>query len=232
MDNRLTENFQIIIDEARAENHSPRWKDAVLDLQKIHADLPDVATLAARSLPVADNEMLAGRLANTSIREVSAIGKENLDDSSMELAVRRTHRSVLMQEASSQILGERKDVSTANNFMQLKEALTTENTPGKIAIAALDKQGIDSRRMMSKMDESELRAVSVGAYDRLNPESRDKLTSALEISIKAPSEQVEASRPLPVMRSPRTQFTARPRQASFGRKIAMQAIPQQQSMGM
>lgn len=231
MDNRLTENFEIIVDEAKSENHSKRWDQAVKDLQKIHKDLPDVATLAARNLPVAGNNLIALRLANSSIREVHAIGKENLDDTSMELAIRRTHRSVLVQEASAEILNEKLNINNASDFMQLRQATVTGNSPGKIAIAALDKQGIDARRFLSKMSNEELQATSVGAYDRLKPDNKDIVTSALEITLNKENNN-EIEKNVPSIRNPRTQFTPAVRLASFGKKIAAAAYMQQQSVSM
>lgn len=229
---RLTENFKIMIDEAHADRHSPQWKNAVRDLRSIHADLPDVATLAARNLPASDNNMMAQRLANTSIREVSAIGKDNLSDSEMKIAVRRTHRSVLMQEAANQITVEKDGINNAENFMKLKEAMRPEMTPGRIAIAALEKQGIDARRLLREMPEKEIKAISVGAYDRVSGPNRDKITGALEITTSQDAlsaNKKEAG--LPVMRAMRNQFAKAPRANTFGKKI-MPAQIQQQSMAM
>lgn len=230
MEHRQTDNFKVLIDEARASRKSPRWEEAVHDLKRIHADLPDVASATAQHL-AAQGSALAPRLANTSIREIGAYGDERLTDNQLVLTVRRTHRSVLMQEASDQMLRERNSVRTASDFMSLKQNVReADQLSGRVAVDALKKQGIDVRNLLMHADDKSLKAVAAGAYDRVNPDLKDRLINALEIQTENTS--VEASRgpekrQPPVMRNPRTQFASAPRQATFGRRVASPMIAQE-----
>ncbi|MAM38420.1 MAG: hypothetical protein CL949_07925 [Erythrobacter sp.] len=226
MEKRQTDNFQVLIDEARSEQKSSRWHAATGDLKRIHEDLPDVAATAAKYL-VDTSPALAPRLASTSIREVGAFGDEKLTDQQFILTVRRTHRSVLLQESANQILQQRSGVRSASDFMSLKGAVKdSENHAGAVAIGALKKQGIDAQRLLGNMDDKSLRATSVGAYDRVGQEHRDKLINALEINLQGDAKSLEPSvKQDPVMRSPRTQFAQSRRQPSFGRRIAQEITP-------
>lgn len=223
MENRQTDNFKVLIDEARAARKSPRWQEAVHDLKRIHADLPDVASATAQHL-AAQGSAIAPRLANTSIREIGAFGDERLTDNQLVLTVRRTHRSVLMQEAGDQLLRERNCVRTASDFMSLKQNIReADQLSGRVAIDALKKQNIDVRNLLKHADEKSLKAVAAGAYDRVAPDLKDRLINALEIQTGDNGLDAAAKsegRQPPVMRNPRTQFASAPRQATFGRRIA------------
>ena len=140
-----------------------------------------------------------------------------------------------MQEAADQIISEKQGISKASDFMSLKNAIeaTKRPTPGLVAIETLKRQGIDARRLMEGMKPAELKAISVGAFDRVGEENRGKLSAALEIEVPTAAEP-EAARPMiPTIRPPRTQFATGIRQSSFGKRIAVnQALAQQQAMGM
>lgn len=221
MENRYIENFRILVDEAHVENHSKRWSAAVKDLSAVHPDLPDIAILAARKLPSTDPDMLAARLSNTAPREIAGIGKESLNNADLVLAVRRTHRNITMQESADQIISEKEGISKASDFMSLKSAIETnkQETPGMVAIEALKRQGIDSRRLLEGLKPAELKAVSVGAYDRISEENRSKLNAALEIEVQRPEASAEKIAMAPTMRPPRNQFSTPTRLGSFGKRI-------------
>jgi len=223
VEKRLIENFQIVIDESRAQTHSAAWRGAVKDLARVHADLPDVASLAAQHLPQTSNQALASRLSNVAIREVSSFGRDRLTDDHLKLAVRRTHRSVLIQEASEQMMKDISTPRTASDFLSLKRATSNPDKTGLVAIAALERQGIDARKLLRGMSERELKAVSVGAYDRVEGVNRDRLASALEITTASEGiARTEMTRgPLPVVRPARTQMAPLTRQKSFGRRMAL-----------
>jgi hypothetical protein len=235
MENRYIENFQIIVDEAhvaKPQDHSVRWNSAVNDMRRIHPDLPDVAIMAAQKLPAADPAMLASRLSNAAPREIAGIGKENLNNSDLALAVRRTHRSITMQEAAGQIVSERDGIRKADDFLSLKAAIeknSKQTGAGLVAIETLKRQGIDARRLLEGMKPAELKAVSVGAFDRVGEHSRDRLNAALEVDT-GPEERAPAPLSIPTMRSPRPQLTSPRRQPSFGRKMASIHAMQQEAM--
>ena len=136
-----------------------------------------------------------------------------------------------MQEASDQMLRERNSVRTASDFMSLKQNVReADQLSGRVAVDALKKQGIDVRNLLMHADDKSLKAVAAGAYDRVNPDLKDRLINALEIQTENTS--VEASRgpekrQPPVMRNPRTQFASAPRQATFGRRVASPMIAQE-----
>ena len=226
MENRYIENFQVMVDEAHSEDHSVRWKAAVSDLRRIHPDLPDVVAVAAQKLPAADPAMLANRLSNTAPREVAGIGSDKMSAKEFTLAVRRTHRSVSIQEAASHIASERDGVAKASDFMSLKQAVgeNKQNQSGLVAIETLKRQGIDARRMLKDMSPAELKSMSVGAFDRVGDAHKDRVTAALEIQ---GDEQSNANRPAisaPVMRPARPQLASPRRQPSFGRKMQSQHL--------
>lgn len=233
MEKRQTENFQVLIDEARSEQKSVRWRAANADLKRIHQDLPDVASNTAKYLAGLGPAM-APRLANTSIREVGAFETEQLTDSQFMMAVRRTHRSVLMQESADHLLKEKFGVQAAGDFMSLRKAVTNPSyKAGSVAVSALEKQGIDAVTLLGKMDVKSLRATAVGAYDRVDDKHRDALINALETYL--PGNQQETERlskieSLPVMRNPRTQFASKQRQPTFGRRIAQEFAADEQAI--
>ena len=234
MENRYTENFRIIVDEAHSPSHSVRWKSAVSDLRRIHPDLPDVAAAAAQKLPAADPAMLANRLANTAPREVAGIGSEKMSNAEYALAVRRTHRSVTMQEAAAHIHGERESVKGASDFLSLKAAVDggRQNQSGLVAIETLNRQGIDARRLMKDMSSKDLKAMSVGSFDRVDDAHRDRINAALEIEGEAKRDERVAQRTAPLMRPARPQFSAPRRQPNFGRKMQSQHMAAQASMAL
>lgn len=235
MDTRYTENFKILVEEAHTKDHSDRWKMAVGDLKRIHKDLPDVVILAAQKLPASEPAILASRLSNTATREIAGIGKEELNNSDFALAVRRTHRSISMQEAADQIVTEKTGIKKAEDFLSLKNAIETRKqaSPGLVAIETLKRQGIDARRLMDSMSNPDMKAISVGSFDRVSDEGRGKLNAALEVEV-APEAATEVQRgAVPSMRPPRNQFAPNIRQATFGKRIAInQAMANQQAMGM
>jgi len=222
MENRYIENFQVIVDEARSKEHSVRWKAAVSDLKRIHPDLPDVAAVAAQKLPAADPVMLANRLSNTAPREVYGIGAEKMNERQFALAVRRTHRSISIQEAATHVISERDGVKKASDFMSLKAAIDEgkQNQSGLVAIETLKRQGIDARKMLKDMSSSELKSMSIGAFDRIGDSHRDRVTAALEIQSEEPGQASRDVNTAPTMRPARTQLAAPRRQPSFGRKMA------------
>ena len=234
MENRYIENFQVIVDEAHSQEHSVRWKAAVSDLRRIHPNLPDVAAVAAQKLPAADPVMLANRLSNTAPREIAGIGSDKMNDREFTLAVRRTHRSVSIQEAASHIIGEREGVAKASDFMSLKKAVDEgkQNQSGLVAIETLKRQGIEARRMLKDMTPAELKSVSVGAFDRVADGNKDRLTAALEIQSE---DQAPARAPVvsaPVMRSARPQLSSPRRQPTFGRRMEAHRIAAGEAMAM
>ena len=225
MENRYLENFQIIVDEAHTKGHSVRWNTAVNDLRRVHKDLPDVAIMAAQRLPASDPAMLASRLSNAAPREIAGIGKESLNNSDLALAVRRTHRSITMQEAAGQIVSERDGIKKAGDFLSLKAAVERNNnhdTAGMVAIETLKRQGIDARRLLEGMKPAELKAISVGAFDRVGEDSRGKLTAALETDTGvSSSDQSPTVASAPTMRPARNQLSGPRRQPHFGKRVEM-----------
>lgn len=219
---QLNEHVQIIIDEARTDQHSARHKTATNELRRIHQDLPDVITNSAKHL-IDEDKTLAPKLSNAAIRELGAFGDERLSNEQLATAIRRTHRNVLMQQAAEHVLGEREGVRTASDFLTLKSNLATrQGHIGPVAIATLERQGIDARRLLNPMPDKSLKAASVGAYDRVEGGNRDRLISALEI--QTPGENNAIARQgqieqLPVMRNPRTQFASVRQRPTFGRRL-------------
>lgn len=234
MENRYIENFQVIVDEARSNEHSARWKAAVSDLRRIHPDLPDVAAVAAQKLPAADPVMLANRLSATAPREVAGIGSEKMNDREFTLAVRRTHRSISIQEAATHMVSEREGVAKASDFMSLKRAVDEgkQNQSGLVAIETLKRQGIDARRMLKDMTPAELKSMSVGAFDRIGDQHRDRITAALEIQGEEQAAPTREQARAPLMRPARTQLASPRRQPSFGRKMAAQHMAAGAAMAM
>lgn len=220
---QLNDNVQVLIDEAHAEQHSERWKNAVKYVGRIHRDLPDIISLSAQHL-VDENKALAPKLANAAVREIGAFDDRGLSNENLVATVRRTHRNVLMQQAAEQVLSERKGLRTATDFMSLRGALHVDKgQAGPVAIETLSRQGIDARRLLDRMSDRSLKATSVGSYDRVESQHRDSLVTALEVQMpgntNAIARQGEIER-LPVVRAPRTQFATARRQPTFGRKIA------------
>lgn len=236
MENRYQENFRVLVDEAHTQNPSVRWEAAVRDLRRVHRDLPDVVMLAAKNLPAAEPGMLAARLSNTAPRELAGTGKEELTKEELILAVRRTHRSVAIQEVASGMISEREGMRGADDFLSLRRAnddIRRTNHSAGVATEALSRQGIDARRLLGHMTPAELKAVSVGAYDRVGDDNRDRLAAALEIDTGEERQSMaRTASASPVMRSPRTQFAGSRRQPTFGRRMEMAAHAQAMSGGM
>lgn len=235
MENRYTENFQIVVDEAHVKEHSARWNSAIHDMRRVHHDLPDVAIMAAQKLPASDPAMLASRLSNIAPREIAAMGKERLNDADFALAVRRTHRSIAVQEVAGQMVSEREGVAKASDFLSLKTAIESNkgNQAGLVAEETLKRQGIDARRMLEGLKPAELKAVSVGAFDRVGEEGRDRIAAALEVEVSP--ERTERSisvASIPTMRPPRTQLSTPRRKPSFGQRMIAQHAMSNQLMSV
>ena len=240
-DNRLNNNVRILVEEAAATEHSPRWYEAQAEASRIHPSLPDIITKAAMHLPGSSTEPreTAFRIGDAAIREVAAAGQTNLDNVEEMILARRVFRSVLIQEGAAEILRSRAPGQGIDDFMGLKNALTTDrNGLGVKSLEVLQKQmNLDLRGEVRKLDTIELRALSVGSYDRINPELRKTVSKALEVSPEELGSRYPAAQignninRQPFMRHPRTQMQSQT-PAGFGKKISIEARMQQQASGI
>lgn len=240
-DNRLNNNVRILVEEAAATEHSPRWHEAEAETSRIHPSLPDIIGKAAMHLPGSSTEPreTAFRIGDAAIREVAAAGKTDLDIVEEMILARRVFRSVLIQEGAAEVLRSRAPGQSIDDFMGLKNALATDrNGLGQKSLEVLQKQmGLDLRSEVHKLDTIELRALSVGSYDRINPETRKTVANALEVSpeelgSRYPAAQIGNNMDRqPFMRHPRTQMqNAAP--TGFGKKVSLEARMHQQAAGL
>ncbi len=224
MADKIINDFQVVMDEAHTEDHSTMWRQSASNLRRIHPDLADIAIMGAKRIPQSDSLEDATRFSNVAMRELSSLGENQLSEDRFKLAMIRTNRGVLIQQSAEHILTERTGTAQASDFLSLKQTVEdSARAPGNVAIAALSRQGIDARRLFNGMNDQDMRAVSAGSYDRVSPEHRDKLISALETPTKESTKTNEREHAaLPVVRPQRTQFTS-PRQnrmPSFGQRVA------------
>ena len=241
--NRFNNNVRVLVEEAGAENPSPRWNEAVRETSTIHSSLPTIIDQAARHMPgtSSDPKDNAFRIGDAALREVAASGKERLDDIQEMLLARRVFRSVLVQEGAAQIMKERDGAKSVDSFMGLKAVLVDDkNSMGQQSLNVLKRSaGFDMREEVRGMENSELRSIATGQYDRVSPQSAKMLGKVLEVSPaelgdRYPETAIgRAPAKAPYVQHPRTQFRAADRQVGFGRKMTdQQPMAQAPSMAM